>query len=165
MFRSCNHNHYVVIAIVSWAIWNAQNSLVWNQKHSSANSIVASADQYLFQWRQAWILSTNALAQSLWEGDEAETWVRPHQNSIKVTVDAALFADRMEYAFGLVARDSTQQLVEEVTKCYTGNISADVAEAMAAKEALSWIKQRSWPRAELESKSFSNLIITCVEAL
>lgn len=71
----------------------------------------------------------------------------------------------MEYAFGLVARDSTQQLVEEVTKCYTGNISADVAEAMAAKEALSWIKQRSWPRAELESKSFSNLIITCVEAL
>lgn len=77
------------------------------------------------------------------------SWVRPHGNTIKVTVDAAVFSDRVEYGIGLVARDGTGQLVEAKTRSYAGVVSPEFAEAMAVKEALSWIKQKSWPRVEL----------------
>lgn len=53
MFRDCSNNLYAEIAIVSWEIWNARNIFFWNKKRSLANSIVASAKQYLFKWRQA----------------------------------------------------------------------------------------------------------------
>lgn len=79
------------------------------------------------------------------------TWVRPQENTIKVTVDAAIFGDRVEYGVGLVARDSSGQLVEAVMKCFPGNTTAEFDEAMAIKEALSWIKQKRWHKVELES--------------
>lgn len=54
-----------------------------------------------------------------------------------MTVDAALFAVRGEYGFGLVARDSAGGLVEARTRCIAGVVTAECAEAIAIKEALS----------------------------
>lgn len=58
------------------------------------------------------MLSPNALFQSLKKGDRASNWVRPQENTTKVTVDTLLFTDPTEYGFGLIIGDSTGQLVE-----------------------------------------------------
>ncbi|KAL8133319.1 hypothetical protein AgCh_008687 [Apium graveolens] len=75
--------------------------------------------------------------------DGAITWVNPKGNSIKVTVDVALFAVRREYGLGMVARDSDGFSVAAKMKCYPVVMTAKYAEVLAIKEikeVLSWIK-------------------------
>lgn len=50
-------------------------------------------------------------------------------------IDVAAFTDRVEYGVGLVARDSSSQLVEAKTRIYHGQVVLEFAEAMAVKEA------------------------------
>ena len=42
---------------------------------------------------------------SLEEGDGASSWVKPQIDTTKISVDAAIFKDREEFGFGMVARD------------------------------------------------------------
>ncbi|KAL8156505.1 hypothetical protein AgCh_001560 [Apium graveolens] len=77
--------------------------------------------------------------------------VRPQGNSIKVTVDAALFSERNEYGLGTVARDSDGLLVATKMVCFAGAVISEFAEALTIKEALSWIKDQEWQEVMLES--------------
>lgn len=52
-------------------------------------------------------------------------------------MDAAIFADREEFGFGLIVRDSEGELLQAETKLLKGRVSPMVVEAMAIKEALS----------------------------
>lgn len=45
------------------------------------------------------------------------------------------------------------QWIEAKTRSYYGIVSSEFAEAMAVKEALSWIKQKNWTIIVLESDS------------
>lgn len=85
------------------------------------------------------------------EGDGEKNWVKPQNDVIKVTVDATLFAEQCVYGFGLVVRDNTSALVCAKSRSKKGNVSSDYAEVMAIKEALSWIKENQWNKAQLES--------------
>ncbi|XP_017245371.1 uncharacterized protein LOC108217030 [Daucus carota subsp. sativus] len=134
-----------------WAIWRARNDLVWNLKTTSVYRVVAAAKQYLSQWKAAQGRLFRAPLQPSVEGDGAVTWAKPQQNTVKVSVDAAIFEDREEVGLGMVARDSTGQLSLARTNLHQGVVSPEVAEAMAIKEALSWIKQERWPHVVLES--------------
>lgn len=59
--------------------------------------------------------------------------------TIKVNVDATIFRDPTAYGVGLIARDSKGELVHAHLSYYLGEISPETAEALAIKEALSWI--------------------------
>lgn len=78
------------------------------------------------------------------EGDGAIVWVKSQPNKVKISVDAAVFEDRDGIGFGLVARDLNGELIEATTKFQQGMVSPIVAEAMAFKEALSWMDDRGW---------------------
>lgn len=103
------------------------------------------------QWKFAQDRTTSALLQSISNEDGASTWVKPQTDIIKVTVDTTIFEDRGEYGFGMVARDSKGELVQARTSLQGGHVTPKLAEAMAVKEALSWIKNMDWPKVELES--------------
>lgn len=47
--------------------------------------------------------------------DGVVNWIKPQEDTIKVTVDAALFEDKSAYGFGFTARDSTGKLVQART--------------------------------------------------
>lgn len=66
--------------------------------------------QYLVQWRNAQVLCSSALSQISVIGDGAATWVKPQENIIKVTVDAAIFEG--QFGFGIVARDYVGEIVQ-----------------------------------------------------
>lgn len=68
--------------------------MIWNQKISTINRIVASAKQYLAQWNIAQNRSFMVSLQPHTEGDGALYWVKPQPNTVKVSVDAAIFDDR-----------------------------------------------------------------------
>ncbi|XP_074369771.1 uncharacterized protein LOC141711268 [Apium graveolens] len=135
-----------------WAIWRARNDLVWNQKFSSINKIVAAAaKQYLTQWTIAQSRSSSTLLQPQSNGDGVTSWAKPQPNTVKVSVDAAIFEDRSEADFGMVARDSDGRLIEAKVLTESKCTSPVLAEAIAVKEALSWIDQTKWLSVTLES--------------
>ncbi|XP_074322710.1 uncharacterized protein LOC141659683 [Apium graveolens] len=98
------------IGSVCWLIWRARNKFVWNRKATSVNRVV--------QLKAAQVMSTSALLQPGYVGDGAVIWVKPQRDTIKVTVDAAVFEDREEVAIGLVARDYTGDLVHAHTRVF-----------------------------------------------
>ncbi|KAL8098853.1 hypothetical protein AgCh_031539 [Apium graveolens] len=137
--------------VLCWAIWRARNGWVWTQKPSTVNRVVAAAKQYLTQWTLAQSRSSTALLQPQYDGDGASFWVKPQPNTVKVSGDAAIFKEREEVGFGLVARDSDGMLIEAITVVHYELVSPVLAEAMAVKEALSWIDARQWSGVTLES--------------
>ncbi|XP_074328402.1 uncharacterized protein LOC141666310 [Apium graveolens] len=68
-----------------------------------------------------------------------------------VSVDAAIFEDRNEAGFGMVARDSDGQLLEAKVLTQAEALAPVLTEAIAVKEALSWIDQKRWLPVILES--------------
>lgn len=79
------------IVTLCWAIWKARNELVWNKKVSMVNKVVAAAKEYLTQWKQAQGRVYTAPVQPIFDGDGAISWAKPQRNSVKVSVDAAMF--------------------------------------------------------------------------
>ncbi|XP_074377605.1 uncharacterized protein LOC141719122 [Apium graveolens] len=85
------------------------------------------------------------------EGDGASTWIKPHTNTVKVSVDAAIFQERQETGVGLIARDSTGSLLQTKAVIHTGQFAPILPEAMAIKEALSWIDEMHLGSTIIES--------------
>ncbi|WOG89983.1 hypothetical protein DCAR_0209224 [Daucus carota subsp. sativus] len=137
--------------MLCWAIWRARNDLIWNQKFSTVNKVVAAAKQNLTQWILAQSRSSHTLLQPQVKGDGGTIWVKPQPNTVKVSVDAAIFEDKEEVGFGLVARDSEGSLIQAKAVSHTELLDPVLAEAMAVKEALSWIDEMQWPATTLES--------------
>lgn len=117
-----------------WAVWRARNDLVWNKRLSVPNKIVANAKEYLIQWTQAQGRNFVTPLQPLLEGDGAVTWVKPNQNSVKVTVDAAIFAEQATFGIGLIARDGSGILVQAKSKLFHYAVEPEVAEVMAINQ-------------------------------
>lgn len=53
VFQRKNQNKCAEVVTVCWAIWRNRNDVVWNRKSSNVNRVVASAKQYLLQWKFA----------------------------------------------------------------------------------------------------------------
>lgn len=65
--------------------------------------------------------------------DGASRWVKPRENIIKISVDAATFSDHRAYGVGLVAKNSSGELVHAQTWRFWGTSQADFVEALAIK--------------------------------
>lgn len=85
------------------------------------------------------------------EGDGTSEWARPLINIVKVSVDAAVFEDRGEVGFVMITMDSDGILIEATRKFQTQVVAPVLDEAMAIKEALSWIDRAYWTHMILET--------------
>ncbi|XP_074324391.1 uncharacterized protein LOC141661307 [Apium graveolens] len=151
IFDSENKSKCAEVVMVCWTIWRARNDLVWNQKYTRINKIVAEAMQHLTQWNIAQSRVTLPSLQPIGEGDGVVVWVRPSTNVVKVSVDAAIFEDQNAFGFGLIARGSDGALITAKSVLHTHLVSPDLADALTIKEALSWIDRMQWPQTILES--------------
>lgn len=66
-------------------------------------------------------------------------------------MDTALFKTGQMYGFGLVARDDHGYIIKGYTRCLQGTVELKLAEAMRAREGLSWIKEHSWQQVVLDT--------------
>uniref|UniRef100_A0A803QFY2 RNase H type-1 domain-containing protein n=1 Tax=Cannabis sativa TaxID=3483 RepID=A0A803QFY2_CANSA len=148
------------LAMVAWAIWKARNEVVWQQKSSTAASIVASARSNLDQYKFAQDRRGFSLSHLVVDGNKSEQWSKPNGNQIKVNVDGALFAQEGRFGLGCLARDSNGRLIEAYTLGKMGRVDPEMAEIIGIKEALSWIDKHHWQNVVLESDS-----LLCVQAI
>uniref|UniRef100_A0A803PV44 Reverse transcriptase domain-containing protein n=1 Tax=Cannabis sativa TaxID=3483 RepID=A0A803PV44_CANSA len=153
-FEMLDLNSANLLVALCWAIWNARNDKVWQDKVMGIEGIVASTTNYLNQWRVAQNSNNELLFTGFIPGDGAEQWSAQSVSSIKV-IDAAVFNDSSTYGVGFVARDSSSFFVEGSTKLFHGSISPVVAEVIGVWEALSWIKDHSLLNVTLETDCLS----------
>ncbi|XP_021593121.1 uncharacterized protein LOC110600563 [Manihot esculenta] len=78
-------------------------------------------------------------------------WSPPPQGWIKVNIDASLNSQRNSIGFGCVVRDANGRFMAAKTGCFCSQMEVKCAEAMAFREALSWIKEYGWDQVLFES--------------
>ncbi|XP_060959107.1 uncharacterized protein LOC133030387 [Cannabis sativa] len=116
------------------------------------DEILTLAWTTLDHWRKAQdtcLLSSSLLS----DGNNLEQWMKPVTNTIKINVDGATFEKDNAYRFGVVACDSDGKVIDFVAKYYHGSYHAEVVKALGVKEALSWLKCKSWNMVEVETDS------------
>lgn len=78
-----------------------------------------------------------------------EQWVPPPHGRLKCNVDAAISGNGV--AFGVVLRDADGRFIAACNGSLLCDKDPYVAEAMAVKEALTWLKSRGFQHIILES--------------
>ncbi|KAM6598072.1 hypothetical protein CsatA_008596 [Cannabis sativa] len=147
-------------ATLCWALWKARNKVVWNKYKPTVKEVLANSSITLEHWRKA--QDKHALLTLSFNNSEegAELWTPPATNNLKINVDAALYPQHNTFGYGIVARNHLGRFIEAKTSYCNGSYPAEVIEALGIKEALSWIKNKSWKNAELETDS-----LLCVQAI
>ncbi|KAL8121558.1 hypothetical protein AgCh_018338 [Apium graveolens] len=137
-----------------------RNALVWNNKGMVVSEIVESAVSILSQWHSAQDKFFDPSLGFMTHIDGDEHWCVPNDNMIKVNTDAAIFDNSQCFSFSAVARDHEGGLIEAISRCEGGQLASEVVEALGIKEALSWIKRKSWMEVVVETDS-----LVCVQAI
>ncbi|XP_060961958.1 uncharacterized protein LOC133032128 [Cannabis sativa] len=137
--------------MVVWAIWNARNKLLWNQKNTVALDVVLSARSNLYQWQSAQQNRFDPLISPFEIGKEEEHWTKLVANMVKINVDGAIFEAYNSFEFGFIARDSSGAIIEAVTSSKTSSASPEIVELIGIKDALSGIKTKGWSYVVLET--------------
>ncbi|XP_030494627.2 uncharacterized protein LOC115710402 [Cannabis sativa] len=137
-------------AMLCWSIWNTRNEVQWQNKNRIALEVVRSARHVLGQWKITKFESPNALFAT---GDTTNSNClrKPDVFTVKVNVDGATFEAHQKFGFGCVARDSHGKLIEAISGSRWGCVSAEIAEVIGIKEAISWIKRKGWGAVVIES--------------
>ncbi|KAM6587872.1 hypothetical protein CsatA_010477 [Cannabis sativa] len=157
LFQSLDSDRVCSLAMVAWSLWKARNSIVWKDKVLTVANVMSSARIALDHWRKA---QDNTSLSHIYFGssdDGAELWSKPETNTIKVNVDAAIFASENQYGYGMVARNNSGSLIDATAQCANGAFTPEVVEIMGIKEALSWIKHNGWQHVVLESDSLVSI--------
>uniref|UniRef100_A0A803Q9W9 RNase H type-1 domain-containing protein n=1 Tax=Cannabis sativa TaxID=3483 RepID=A0A803Q9W9_CANSA len=131
-----------LIATLCWAIWNARNETVWKKKKVSALDIAASAKNYLNQWRDA-------------QNFQIETPCPELQK--------AIFEVEARTGMGVVARDDKGMFLEGFTKIYNEKLDPTLVDALSMREALSWLNNKNWQHAFLETDCHTMMFTERVE--
>ncbi|XP_062086997.1 uncharacterized protein LOC133793717 [Humulus lupulus] len=160
LFQTFDDEKRKVIAMTCWALWRVRNDCVWKGKVARVATVTSLANNTLDQWTKAQDRFEVPTAAFLTEADGADIWRRPAAGVIKINVDAALFSESSTYSFACVARNDQGHTLEAITCCRNGVVSPELAEAMGMREALSWIKKKSWDKVTIETDC-----LTVVQAL
>ncbi|XP_019190315.1 PREDICTED: uncharacterized protein LOC109184732 [Ipomoea nil] len=138
-------NEAMVMAAVFWTIWQARNEAVWNDRTPVATS---ARDSMLRnqQLRLATYVTPRCAPGAM---DINQQWSLPPINVLKCNVDAATFEDGV--GFGAVIRDWNGRFIAAKSGRLNGENDPFIAEVLAAKEALTWIKEQGLNNIILES--------------
>ncbi|KAL0421780.1 UNVERIFIED_CONTAM: hypothetical protein Slati_3200900 [Sesamum latifolium] len=132
--------------VIWWSLWWSRNKR-WtdNVVISPANTVEFAAD-YLRAF--SGVLDPHPCLNT---APAAQTWVAPSGNIIKINSDAAIFHSNEAVGIGAVAQDSTGKCIAWKAFRIHRNLSPEVAEAWAARIAITLGKQQGWSHIILET--------------
>ncbi|CAH9075014.1 unnamed protein product [Cuscuta epithymum] len=132
-----------------WGLWNARNTILWQQVYTPPQSIVAGALTFLEGWQQA--QGTNRKSQN--QLQTTVRWVKPDEGRVKINTDAAVKTGSGSMGLEWIARSSEGEFIVGGAINRTGVFLPREAEALAVREALSWLKEAGWDHIDLETDS------------
>ncbi|XP_012085858.1 uncharacterized protein LOC105644961 [Jatropha curcas] len=124
-------------AMLLYQIWFARNKLVWQQQIASPYSVVTAAACGLRDWLSHQVRSSSrhtVLGQIL------PRWIAPPEGAVKCNVDATIYTLDNKFSYGAVIRDHRGSFIKAVSGYSSGLCSPRVAETIAMREVLSWLR-------------------------
>lgn len=122
--------------------------MVWNHKTQTPAITVNHASTELFQWQQAQSKVQKQVSFNIREG--VAVWKKPNPGWLTCNVDAAVNIRGNSSSFGCLIRDDTWTFKAAYGGSFVGISDAKMAEAMAFREALSWLKKMQIQRVYIE---------------
>ncbi|XP_031108541.1 uncharacterized protein LOC116013019 [Ipomoea triloba] len=141
------HDMAIRMAATYWTIWIARNEALWNTKVWQTAELKHMVESLINSWKLAYSNTANQNFSKMHA--ISVPWRPPPVGKVKCNVDAALFEDVM--GFGAVVRDHSGKFVA----AYGGQLNCFrdpyLAETMAIKEALTWLKNQGLTNTILET--------------
>nr|GMD88119.1 uncharacterized protein LOC109155154 [Ipomoea batatas] len=129
-----------------WMIWQERNNKVWNNGPSLPPRILVHAASFLSTWR-----SLQSSTHAPTAATSTTTWQPPPTGYLKVNVDAANDANSKSTRVACLVRDNEGSFHAALQLKFRGYHNAKIAEAIAIREALSWLKSRCMDNIQIES--------------
>ncbi|XP_031101762.1 uncharacterized protein LOC116005658 [Ipomoea triloba] len=145
--RLNNAQKIIELAARIWAIWTARNDALWNAKVWNDVSLKNFIVNCVSTWLESY-LSTNLSLHGT-PIHEVAVWSPPPLGMVKCNIDASLLHDNV--GFGAVIRDHFGHFVAAFSGLLPCAKDPYLAETMAVKEALTWIKNRGYNNIIVES--------------
>ena len=136
---------------ILWGLWNHRNAAIWRNKSLHPAQRVQSSLIDLHEWLEANV-STKALTGPGHTTGGAR-WEKPPTGIRKCKVDAAISQENEAVGLGLILQDENGS----VAKNYSGWCLPNEAEAMALREAATWLCQLRVTDGVIESYSLQVL--------
>lgn len=149
-FSKCSKEECNLAVIVCRKLWLNRNDKVWNGHNGRAKGLVNAAGHYLFQWQEA-KRKNFIIIEKVQLGHGSVCWVKPPLGWLKCNVDAGIFSSHGRYSFGGVIRDYGGGFVAAKCQSFSGLFRPREAEALAIREALSWIKNLQLSKVIVET--------------
>ncbi|XP_024039551.1 uncharacterized protein LOC112098152 [Citrus clementina] len=139
IFTRCCKEDCNLAVMLCWKLWFNRNDKVWNDHCRRAQRLVNAAGHCLFQWQEA-KRRTFTVVEDVQLGHGSVCWGQPPMGWLKCNVDAGVFRSQGRVSFGGVIRNSEGGFIAVKCQSFPGFFHPREAEALAVREALSWIK-------------------------
>ncbi|VFQ58846.1 unnamed protein product [Cuscuta campestris] len=142
IFNLFNQRDQALVFHILCSIWKTRNDRVWRGKNSTPIGTWLKAKAHFEEW---WSLAPPMAGTPV--GVTGSSWSRPRDGFVKVNIDAStgLVDDMM--GVGFITRNDLGVFLAAKNKSFRGSYGPREAEAVAVKEALSWIKSKGWMQA------------------
>ncbi|XP_019198266.1 PREDICTED: uncharacterized protein LOC109192125 [Ipomoea nil] len=145
ILESGNTDQAMRLAAIFWAVWTACNDKVWRNMACNIDAMQIQVMTLQQVWKNAFMKYRQGESTRI----PTVNWNAPPANHVKCNVDAAIFMDGVGY--GAVLRGCDGRFVA----ARAGRIECDkdplMAEAIAVKEALTWLKDLGQNNLIIES--------------
>ncbi|XP_019197196.1 PREDICTED: uncharacterized protein LOC109191080 [Ipomoea nil] len=147
-FKNLEKGSCCLLLMLCWKLWTARNDKVWNGSLPSPSTLVEGSRRYLANWTN---IVREDTATSIAKNSSVHKWDKPSSGFYKLNTDVAVSTLNRSMGFGWVLRNDTGQFV--AAECIPGKgvFTPKEAEAMAIREALSWIKREGITHLQIES--------------
>lgn len=148
-FEACTREQCAQMGVITWGLWNRRNKWLWDRVNGSAFGVITTATKFITEWREA---QTHSVGRGNHHVEGEHIWSKPTDGWVKVNTDAALFQDG-SVGVGCIMRDSQGVFLGARCGRIVGAWSPREAEAIAMKEALSWVISRRKHQCIMETDS------------
>ncbi|XP_030958848.1 uncharacterized protein LOC115980769 [Quercus lobata] len=139
-----------LMASVMWTIWHCRNQVQTSSKEYPLSQVISAASQALATFHDSISVTPK---QSLHNVPTQIRWSPPSVGTVKVNFSRAIFKDIRKVGIGMIVRDSNGQAIASLSEQTSLPFSPEIAEAMAATRAISFVQDLGFTSFILEGDS------------
>ncbi|KAL0329501.1 UNVERIFIED_CONTAM: putative mitochondrial protein [Sesamum radiatum] len=141
---------FAFVTMVCWTIWWTRNLKLANKEFLLPLQVIEFAHNYL----TAFSAHGNSLSKGLSASMEnLHKWIHPPPDSIKVNFDGGVLDGGCALGIGILARNASGHCLAWLSLRLDRGGTAEMAEALAAREANHFALRHRWPRVIFEGDS------------
>ncbi|KAK4382091.1 putative mitochondrial protein [Sesamum angolense] len=138
---------FAFVTMVCWTIWWTRNLKLANKEFLLPLQVIEFAHNYLIAFSAHGNSFSKGLTASM---ENVHKWTHPPPDSIKVNFDGGVLDGGCALGIGILARNASGHCLAWLSLRLDRGGNAEMAEALAAREAIHFALRHRWPRVIFE---------------